>query len=155
MGKRRKGREYALQILFQMEFTNDEAGSILKNYWSSLNVPEEIKTYSEWLVQGICEHLAEVDQTIKQASKNWRLERMATVDRNVLRIAVFEMLYEENLAPPIIIDEAIEIARKFSGQQAAAFVNGILDGVYHKLQRPGPGDKSGSAETADRPEVKK
>ncbi|MDD8031903.1 MAG: transcription antitermination factor NusB [Acidobacteriota bacterium] len=155
MGKRRKAREYALQILFQMEFTRDELSSILPNYWSNQNLPEEIKTYCEWLLQGVCEHRAEVDQVIQQASKNWRLERMATVDRNVLRIAVFEMLYESNLAPPIIIDEAIEIARKFSGQEAAAFINGILDAVYRQLLKSAPEVKTRPAENVGNHEVKK
>jgi N utilization substance protein B len=155
MGKRRKAREYALQILFQMEFTKDELSSILPNYWSNQNVSEDIKTYCEWLVRGICEHREEVDQVIQQASKNWRLERMATVDRNVLRIAVYEMLYENNLAPPIIIDEAIEIARKFSGQEASTFINGILDGVYRQLQKSDPKVKTRSTENVENHEVEK
>ncbi|MBC7364994.1 MAG: transcription antitermination factor NusB, partial [Candidatus Aminicenantes bacterium] len=98
--------------------------------------PAEVKEYAEWLVRGIYEHLAEVDQKIQEASRNWRLERMANVDRNVLRLAVFEMLFEKNLAPPIIINEAIEIAKKYSGQEAGVFVNGILDGVYKRLYKP-------------------
>lgn len=134
MGKRRKARECALQILFQIEFTGDEPPLVLKDYWSRQNVPAETREYCEWLVRGICEHKPEVDKTIGQASRNWRLERMAAVDRNILRLAVFEMLYEKALAPSIIMDEAIEIAKKYSGQEAANFVNGILDGVHRQLQ---------------------
>lgn len=142
MGKRRKARECALQILFQLEFTGDELPLVLKDYWSRQAVPAETREYCEWLVRGICEHQAEVDRTIQQASKNWRLERMATVDRNILRLAVFEMLFEKNLAPSIIMDEAIEIAKKYSGQEAANFVNGILDGVHHQLQGAPGQDKN-------------
>jgi len=131
-----------LQILFQLEFTGDELPLVLKDYWSRQTVPAETREYSEWLVRGISEHQAEVDRTIQQASKNWRLERMATVDRNILRLAVFEMLFEKNLAPSIIMDEAIEIAKKYSGQEAANFVNGILDGVHHRLQKAEGPDKS-------------
>lgn len=134
MGKRRKARECALQILFQLEFTGDELPLVLKDYWFRQTVPAETREYCEWLVRGISEHRAEVDRIIQQASKNWRLERMATVDRNILRLAVFEMLFEKNLAPSIIMDEAIEIAKKYSGQEAANFVNGILDGVHRRLQ---------------------
>ncbi|MGQ9800862.1 MAG: transcription antitermination factor NusB [Candidatus Saccharicenans sp.] len=142
MGKRRKARECALQILFQLEFSGDDLLPVLKDYWARQNVPAETREYSEWLVRGICEHRAEIDRAIQQASRHWRLERMATVDRNILRIAVFEMLYEKNLAPSIIMDEAIEIAKKYSGQEAANFVNGILDGVNRRLQNPPPPDKS-------------
>lgn len=128
-----------MQILFQLEFTGDELPLVLADYWSRQVVPAETREYSEWLVRGICEHQAEVDRTIQQASRNWRLERMATVDRNILRLAVFEMLFEKNLAPSIIMDEAIEIAKRYSGQEAANFVNGILDGVHQRLQNtPGP-----------------
>ncbi len=133
MGKRRKARECALQMLFQLEFVDDDPGVIFKDYWQRQPVSQEIKEYSEWLVRGICQKRAEVDGAIQKASRNWRLERMATVDRNILRIAVFEMLYEKNLATAIIMDEAIEIAKKYSGQEGAVFVNGILDGVKRLL----------------------
>ncbi len=142
MGKRRKARECALQILFQLEFTGDELPLVLKDYWSRRAVPAETREYCEWLVRGIREHQPEVDRTIQQASRNWRLERMATVDRNILRLAVFEMLFEKNLAPSIIMDEAIEIAKKYSGQEAANFVNGILDGVHRQLQGTSGPDKN-------------
>jgi|YelNatPaOPRAMG01_1025707.scaffolds.fasta_scaffold01537_16 N utilization substance protein B len=135
MGKRRKARECALQILFQLEFAEGELESVLSDYWKHQKQPAEVKEYAEWLVRGIHEHQAEVDEKIQEASRNWRLDRMANVDRNVLRIAVFEMLFEKNLAPPIIINEAIEVAKKFSGQEAGVFVNGILDGVYKNLQK--------------------
>lgn len=141
MGKRRKARECGLQILFQLEFTSDDLSPVLKDYWARQKVPAETREYSEWLVRGIWEHRAEIDRVIQQASRHWRLERMATVDRNILRIAVFEMLYEKNLAPSIIMDEAIEIAKKYSGQEAANFVNGILDGVNRRLQNPPPPDE--------------
>jgi N utilization substance protein B len=138
MGKRRKARECALQILFQLEFTSDGPQEILRDYWTHQNVPLEVRAYSEWLVKGIGEHRQDIDRMIQQASKNWRLERMAIVDRNILRIAVFEMLFDKALASPIIIDEAIEIAKRFSGQEAAVFVNGILDGVNKNLQKANP-----------------
>ncbi len=138
MGKRRKARECALQILFQQEITGDELSVILQDYWSRQTVPAETREYSEWLVKGIQEHLAEIDRLIQQVSRNWKLERMAIVDRNILRLAVFEMLFEKNLDPPIIIDEAIEIAKKYSGEEAAHFVNGVLDGVRRRLQGENP-----------------
>ncbi|MDD8019861.1 MAG: transcription antitermination factor NusB [Acidobacteriota bacterium] len=135
MGSRRKARECALQILFQLEFSPDHLDEILKGYWAIQAVKPEVKEYTTWLVSGISGHLAEIDRTIEQVSCHWRLDRMAMVDRNILRIAVFELFFEKNLPPPIIIDEAIEIARKFSGQEAAFFVNGILDGVNKSLNK--------------------
>lgn len=124
-----------MQILFQLEFTDTDLNTVLADYWDHQKQPVEVKEYAEWLVRGIRQHQLEVDQKIQEASRNWKLERMANVDRNVLRIAVFEMLFEKNLAPPIIINEAIEIAKKFSGQEAGVFVNGILDGVYRNLKK--------------------
>lgn len=138
-----------MQILFQLEFAAEDLSEILKDYWSQQKVSAEIKEYSEWLVKGIWEHRLEIDRVIQQASKNWRLERMATVDRNILRIGVFEMLFEKNLEVPIVIDEAIEIAKKFSGQEAAVFVNGLLDGVKNNLQKIKAAKEQGQSETPD------
>lgn len=138
-----------MQILFQLEFAAEDLSVILKDYWSQQKVSAEIKEYSEWLVKGIWEHRLEIDRVIQQASKNWRLERMATVDRNILRIGVFEMLFEKNLEVPIVIDEAIEIAKKFSGQEAAVFVNGLLDGVKNNLQKIKAAKEQGQSETPD------
>lgn len=159
MGKRRKARECVLQILFQLEFAQNDLEEILKDYWAHQKVPAEVKEYSEWLARGICQHRPEIDQAIQAASKNWRLERMAIVDRNVLRIAVFEMLFEKTVAPPIIIDEAIEIAKKYSGQEAGVFVNGILDGIYRNLQKSNSkpeenGKKENNSEHKEKQEVK-
>jgi N utilization substance protein B len=135
MGSRRKARECALQILFELEFSPDHLEEILKDYWAAQPVKAEIKEYATWLVEGLRQHRAEIDRTIEQASQHWRLDRMAMVDRNILRMAVFELFFEKTLPPPIIIDEAIEVARKFSGDEAAVFVNGILDGIYKSLQK--------------------
>lgn len=135
MGSRRKARECALQILFELEFSPDHLEEILKDYWAAQPVKAEVKEYATWLVEGLWQHRAEIDRTIEQASEHWRLDRMAMVDRNILRMAVFELFFEKTLPPPIIIDEAIEVARKFSGDEAAIFVNGILDGIYKSLKQ--------------------
>ena len=94
MGSRRKARECALQILFQLEFSPDRLEEILQDYWSTQPVKAEIKEYATWLVEGIRQHRTEIDQTIEKASENWRLDRMAMVDRNILRMAVFELIFE-------------------------------------------------------------
>lgn len=147
MGSRRKARECALQILFELEFSPDQLEEILKDYWAAQPVKAEVKEYATWLLEGLRQHRAEIDRTIEQASEHWRLDRMAMVDRNILRMAVFELLFEKTLPPPIIIDEAIEVARKFSGDEAAVFVNGILDGIYKSLEK----DRSGQEEKDSNP----
>ncbi|NIO49537.1 MAG: transcription antitermination factor NusB [Candidatus Aminicenantes bacterium] len=134
MGRRRKAREETLRILFRLEFENKQIEKTLNQYWESKEASEEIKEYSTWLVKGIISDQAKIDNIIQQVSEHWRISRMALVDRNILRMAVFELLYEENIAPAIIINEAIEIAKKYSGDEAATFVNGILDAIRKDLK---------------------
>ncbi len=133
MGRRRKAREETLRILFRLEFENTHLEKTLIQYWENRKTSEEIKEYSTWLVNGIISHQEKIDNIIQRVSEHWRISRMALIDRNILRMAVFELLYEENIAPPIVINEAIEIAKKYSGDQAATFVNGILDAIRKKL----------------------
>jgi len=134
MGRRRKAREETLRILFRLEFENKQIEKTLNQYWESKKTTEEIKEYSTWLVNGIVSDQAKIDNIIQQFSEHWRISRMAIVDRNILRMAVFELLNEKNIAPAIIINEAIEIAKKYSGDEAATFVNGILDAVRKNLK---------------------
>ena len=153
MGKRRKARECALQILFQLEFNSTDRGVLLEKYWTYQKVAPETRTYAVWLIETFLAHQADVDGRIESASRNWRLARMAVVDRNVLRIAVCELLFERTLVPAIVIDEAIEIARKYSGPEAAQFVNGVLDAVRKTLAEapPSPEGHHEQAERPDRP----
>jgi len=134
MGQRRKAREEALRILFRLEFENSQAEKTLNQYWENKKASEEIKEYSNWLVNGIISNQSKIDNIIQQVSEHWRISRMALVDRNILRMAVFELLYEENVAPAIVINEAIEIAKKYSGDEAATFVNGVLDAIRKSLK---------------------
>jgi N utilization substance protein B len=135
MGKRRKARENALQILFQLEFDDTELNQVIDSFWKNKNATKEIKEHCRWLVEGIAGHRENIDNVIQSVSENWRIPRMAIVDRNVLRIAVFELLHGEDLAPAIVINEAIEIAKKYSCEEGATFVNGILDAVRKKIQK--------------------
>lgn len=134
MGKRRKARESTLQILFQLDFNSSQPEKTISQYWESRKASEGIKGYCNWLVTGIISHQERIDSIIQSFSEHWRLSRMAVVDRNILRMAVFELLFEENIAPAIVINEAIEIAKKYSSEEAATFVNGILDAVRKKLE---------------------
>ena len=134
MGRRRKAREETLRILFRLEFENTQLEKTLIQYWENRKASEEIKEYSTWLVKGIISHQDKIDNIIQRVSEHWRISRMALIDRNILRMAVFELLNEENIAPAIVINEAIEIAKKYSGDKAATFVNGILDAIRKNLK---------------------
>jgi N utilization substance protein B len=137
MGKRRISREGTLQILFQLEFDDSEPDEVVNLFWKSKKASREIRDYSRYLVKGITSHQDSIDRIIQSASEHWRLSRMAVVDRNILRMAVFELFYEEGLAPAIVINEAIEIAKKFSSDQAAHFINGILDALRKESDAKG------------------
>jgi N utilization substance protein B len=141
MGQRRKAREETLRILYRLEFDNREPEEILRQYWKSRKIAWETRDYSTWLTKGITSHREEIDSLIQSASEHWRLPRMAVIDRNVLRMAVYELLFEKDIAPAIVINEAIEIARKYSGDESAGFVNGILDAVRKNLEKTKKGLK--------------
>jgi N utilization substance protein B len=129
MGKRRKARESTLQILFQLEFNDSDAEHAFDLYWKDKKATKEVKDYCRWLIDGVIANREIIDRNIQSVSERWRLSRMPVVDRNIIRMAAFELLYEEDVAAPIVINEAIEIAKKFSGEQAATFINGILDAL--------------------------
>jgi len=153
MGQRRKARECALQILFQLEFNSGDPKDLIRVYWAYQRTPAQVRVYGTWIVETFLAHRAEIDAAIQAASKNWRLARMAVVDRNILRIAVSEILYETTLVPAIVMDEAIEIAKRYSGEESATFVNGVLDAVVRGLapaaKATGPG-KEGEHEPKKR-----
>jgi N utilization substance protein B len=135
MGRRRKAREETLRILYRLEFDNRSLEETIDQYWENKRAHRATREYSTWLVSGVISHLKKIDTIIQQASEHWRISRMALIDRNIIRIAAFELLYEENIAPAIIINEAIEIAKMYSGEEAATFVNGILDAIRKNLKK--------------------
>jgi N utilization substance protein B len=134
MGRRRKAREETLRILYRLEFDNKSLEETLNQYWENKKTDQATREYSTWLVKGITSHHKKIDSIIQDASEHWRLSRMALIDRNILRMAVFEFMYEENIEPAVIINEAIEIAKVYSGDEAATFVNGVLDAIRKKLE---------------------
>lgn len=138
MGKKRQARESALQILFQLEFDENQAESILSRYWDDKKAPQDVVEGTARLVRGVVGRLEEIDSIIQGVSENWRLSRMILIDRNILRIATYELFFGEGLAPAIIMNEAIEIAKKYSGEQSATFINGILDALNKKTEATKP-----------------
>ena len=132
MRKRSKGREYVLQMLYQVDITGGNWEEILKNFWESKvaeDISEDLKNFSAGLLQGVAEHLQEIDSQIKKYAANWQLERMAFVDRNIMRLGCFELLFREDIPPKVAINEAVELAKKYSGSESGKFVNAILDKI--------------------------
>lgn len=140
MGTRRISREAALQFLYQEDFTigpDQQFGYDLAErfelFCALYQVNKKARSYAVTLLQGITDHLDRVDQLIAAAASNWRLSRIAATDRNLLRIAVFEMLERADVPPQVAINEAVEIAKRFAGEDSPKFINGVLDAVRTTL----------------------
>ena len=132
MRKRTLAREYALQVLYQLDMTHDTPEIALDNFWSNRKDEEldaDLKDFSYALVKGVVEHLDEVDKRIVQYATDWQLKRMAVVDRNIMRMGCFELIHCDDIPPKVSINEAVELAKKFSGLESGKFVNAILDKV--------------------------
>jgi N utilization substance protein B len=126
--KRRQAREYALQILFQIDFTEKKLGRReLDEFWSDKQENRKIREFAEELVKGTLEKLEDIDALIEKLAENWILGRMAAVDRNILRFAAYEILYRKDIPSAVTINEALEIAKKYSSSESAPFLNGVLD----------------------------
>jgi len=143
MGRRRNAREAALQILYELEFNEAGPEAVLLRKKKENPADTDGTEYSAWLVKGVSERRGEIDGLIQSAAKNWRVARMGLIDRNILRLAVYELLEEKTLVPAIVINEAVDIARSYSGDESAVFVNGVLDAV-RRVRSGGTEDKSKS-----------
>ena len=130
MGFRRQARELALQMLFQIDFNHDQK-DLPASFWAGREALPQVKAFAELLAQGVLQRLPEIDKTIEKYTQHWSPERMAAIDRNILRFSIFELLYLKEIPPKVTINEAIEIAKKYGAEDSGAFVNGILDRVLH------------------------
>lgn len=131
MRKRTQAREYALKILYQAEIARREIGLAVRNFWQTAHPPDNhVKEFTELLTCGIAAHLSEIDQKISQYATNWQIKRMAVIDRNILRMGVYELLYASDIPPKVTINEAIELAKKYGDLESGKFVNGILDKIH-------------------------
>ena len=135
MGRRRKAREVALQFLYQLDQHGDTDPTAHEaEFWARHSVDEETHAFVSELVRGVTGRHAEVDKLIAQYTEHWDIDRMAVVDRNILRLAVWELLDHPSVPPKVAINEAIEIAKKFGTQDSGRFINGILDRVHKELR---------------------
>ncbi|MCW5891909.1 MAG: transcription antitermination factor NusB [bacterium] len=136
MGSRRAARELALQALYQEDMLGDDAqsGRALSLFWRHFEHENaEVQRFARELVEGVREHLAEVDALVAASSEHWKLPRLSKVDLNLLRLATWEMIGRPEIPTPVTINEAVEIARRFGSEESPAFVNGVLDQVAQQL----------------------
>jgi transcription antitermination protein NusB len=149
MGSRRQGREIALQALYRAELTGDTTPEAIELLWRHFETPVDARGFAIELVHGVLAERERIDQLLADAAENWSLSRLSRVDLNILRIATFEMLERHAGVPTsVVIDEAIEIARRYGGEESSQFVNGLLDqiagrlGVRERRETPGAAEES-------------
>jgi transcription antitermination protein NusB len=135
MGKRRRAREAALSILYQLEFHPGKLEAVFHAFWADHPLPPEVRVFAEDLVAGTVAHREEIDALIARYAEHWRFSRIALVDRNILRVATYEFLFHKDIPEKVIINEAIEIAKQYGSEDSGRFVNGILDKV-RTITRP-------------------
>jgi N utilization substance protein B len=133
MASRRKSREYAMQMLYQWELGGNTPEQVDAAFFLERNANSEVEAFARELFHGAVRDIDRLDELIRKHSVNWRLERMAAVDRSILRLAVYELLHDPETPPHAVINEALEIARRYSGEGSVEFVNGILDTVLKTL----------------------
>jgi N utilization substance protein B len=145
MGTRRKARECALQMMYAADMAGEQNRSLTETFWAELadeDADTATREFADNLVKGALDNLQKVDEVIRHRAEHWRISRMAVVDRNVLRLAVYEFLHEST-PRTVVINEALEIARRYSTFEATQFINGILDAIKHDLDKQ---DKKGDSE---------
>jgi len=124
-------------MLFQWDITHDSIEQIQSTFWESQDEPEDTRVFAEELATGAIANVEKIDNLIGRHAENWRLDRMAVVDRNILRLATYEFISDAETPKTIVINEAIEIARRFSAQESPQFINGILDSIRKEVESMG------------------
>ena len=134
MGERRLSREISLKVLFQIDLVNTSMEETLKYTFENNKYSDKVKEFTLTLVKGVMSHLSEVDKTINNYTNNWSLERITNIDRNILRIAIYEILYLVNIPKSVSINEAVELAKKYGTKSSFSFVNGVLGKIEKKVK---------------------
>ena len=135
MGNRRQSREMALQILYQMEMRDTDPKGVLPLFQKHEEFVADVREFSIQIVEGTYRNRREIDQIIEKHSANWKLSRMAVVDRNILRLGVYELLYLHEIPTSVALNEAIEVAKRFGTENSSSFINGILDQVAKEVRK--------------------
>lgn len=136
MATRRQARECVVQILFTLDLNKDKPENICRDYWKEHEAEDHFKTFVENHVKGVVAKLAEIDALMTKYAENWDIKRMGGIERNVMRMALYEMLYCDDIPPVVSINEAVDIAKYFSTKDSGKFVNGILDRIRKSIDRP-------------------
>ncbi len=131
MGNRHKAREFTLQILFQYDLVDTQVETVLDLFWRDIQVVLEVREFSDHLVFGVVHNMKPIDELLAKYSENWSLDRMNSVDRNVLRIATYEVLFCPEIPKNVTINEAVELGKRFGSEDSGAFINGIIDKIAH------------------------
>ncbi len=135
MGNRRKSREFAMQALFYIDMGRNDPKEMLARFCDNFTPPSKALPFFLKLVNGVVEHRSEIDEIIERFSSNWKISRMPCVDRNIIRIAAYEMFYCPDIPATVSINEAIDIGKKFGSEESGAFINGILDSIRMSLEK--------------------
>ena len=142
MGKRTKARECALQMLYQWDITREPMDRVTGLFWQVRTSTDETRAMAERLARGAQSEMARLDEEITRASHNWRFDRIAAIDKNILRLAVYELLREPGTPSSVVIDEAVELAKRFSAADSPPFVNGILDAIKARVRNEPAGARA-------------
>mgnify|MGYP001477573003 CR=1 FL=1 len=134
MRTRRKAREVALQVLYQLDVLNIDVNEAVDLFWNNFDASEETRDFSSILIQGAWTQREEIDKLIISCSENWSLGRMSRVDKNILRMAAYELLYCQDIPPKVTLNEAIDLGKTYGSENSGAFINGILDAIYEKMK---------------------
>ena len=135
MGKRRRSREFALQVLYQLEITKQGALKAMVQLKENFSPEEGEDEFAKQIVLGVVERRQEIDRLIEERSENWRLDRMTIIDRNILRIAIFELLCCSEVPPKVTLNEAIDLGKRYGSEESGSFINGILDRIQNEVIR--------------------
>ncbi|MFH0953667.1 MAG: transcription antitermination factor NusB [Verrucomicrobiota bacterium] len=136
MGGRHESRQWAVQFLFQRDFNRGDLEPALEDFWQDKKPGPKARQFTEELISGVEQNIQEIDARIKGYAEHWDLKRMGAVDRNVIRVGLYEMMFRPDIPPVVSINEAVEIAKELSGVESGRFVNGILDRACKDLDRP-------------------
>jgi len=134
MHQRRKAREVTLQVLYELDVLGIDVREAIARFWTNFDAPEEARKFSSLLIEGTWSNKEEIDSLISGSSENWTMARMSRVDKSILRMAVYELLFCQDIPPKVTLNEAIDLGKVYGSENSGAFINGILDALYGKLR---------------------
>jgi N utilization substance protein B len=138
MRQRRKAREVALKVLYELDILNTEVKEAVELFWNNFEAHKGVREFSSLLIEGTWKNREQIDSLISSCSENWSIARMSRVDKSILRMAVYELLYRNDIPPRVTLNEAIDLGKLYGSENSGAFINGILDALYAKLCRKDP-----------------